>query len=99
MAPDQPTISTDQYFDLKIRVLGGEVINISAPGEMRIADLIKELTEALNLPVSNSIGEATIWRLDNKLHGRVCDPTSTVGDEVARKPGVELTLTRAVVAG
>jgi hypothetical protein len=86
-------------FELTIRIMGGQAVVISAPGDMCLQDMVVEFVEAVNLPGHSADGSLAVWRLDDKLAGRRCDLTQTVADVCTRKKNVEFFLTRSVVAG
>ncbi len=88
-----------EEFELTIRVMGGEAVPITAPGDMLLEDLIAEFIEAVNLPGRNAKGSPTVWRLDDKYAGRTCNLNKTVREVCANKSNVELFLTQTFVAG
>lgn len=95
----EPDPSPTEWFDIKIRILGGDYIDLSAPGDMTISELLREVIEAAHLPTKAVDAHSPAWRLENKLYGRECNPKRTVAEEVGRQTGAELFLTRAVFAG
>ncbi len=87
-------------FDLTIRIMGGQRIVITAPGDMRIEKMISELIEAVNLPRNDPAdGRPKVWRLYDKLSRTEIDLTQTVADICTSKKNVELFLTPLAVAG
>lgn len=86
--------------DMKLTIYtqGGDSHEIEAPGDIRGGDLVKELTEQLQLPTSDAEGHPVAWRLDDKETGKTVDLGTTL-EQNGVQSGHHLNLIRAVTAG
>jgi uncharacterized ubiquitin-like protein YukD len=83
---------------VKVMTIGGEEKDIETPIDIKADDFIKELVIALNLPLTDSEGNAISWRIDNKDTGRTIEGAKTL-EENEVKDGHRLALIRSTVAG
>ncbi len=87
-----------QLITVKISTQGGDQHDIEAPPDITVADFLKELANALQLPMTDAEGRTITWRLDNKDTGRTLEHDKTLAENGVADQH-RLTLLRSVTAG
>lgn len=83
---------------LTIRTMDGDEHEVESPVDIKVDDLIKDLVNALRLPLRDADNNPIIWRIDDKNLGRALDGHRTLGENGVVE-GHTLFLLRATTAG
>ncbi|HZI18325.1 MAG TPA: EsaB/YukD family protein [Pyrinomonadaceae bacterium] len=83
---------------VKVRTIGGDEHDIETPLDIRTEDFVRELTIALNLPMTDAGNHPIDWQVDDKDTGDRLDYDRTLEDNGVRD-GHRLMLIRQTTAG